>query len=118
MKKNLNKLSIAPISDFDTTKELREGQSIEEVMRINTANKEQAVAMLPEMYQARNEGIDPLCDIRTDKFQLAQDAMDKVTRAHLLASQNKDKMGKSDNTWITDEDGNPMFDNPHETKTE
>ena len=99
-------------SQIDTTANLREGQSIEEVMRINTANKEQQAAMLPEMYQARSEGIDPLCDIRTDKFDMAIEAMDKVTRAHLLASQNKDKMGKSDNTWITDEEGNPLYANP------
>lgn len=98
-------------SGINTSKFLREGQSIEETMRIATANKEEQVAMLPEIYQKRNEGIDPLCDIRTDKFQLAQDAMDKVTRAHLLAHQNKDKMGQErDNSWITDEEGNPMYE--------
>ena len=100
-------------TQINTSKFMREGQSIEEVMRINTANKDQPSAMLPEIYQARNEGIDPLCDIRTDKFDMALSAMDKVTRAHLLASQNKDKLGKSDNTWITDEDGNPMYEDPH-----
>lgn len=105
-------------TQIDTSALLREGQSIEEVMRINTANKEQPVAMLPEMYQKRSEGIDPLCDIRTDKFDMAINAMDKVTRAHLLASQNKDKMGKSDNTWITDEEGKPIFDNPHASTEE
>ena len=37
--------------------------------------------------------------------------MDKVTRAHLLAHQNKDKLGKErDNSWITDEDGNPIYE--------
>lgn len=102
---------------IDTRKQMRVGQSIEEVMRINTANKTQPTAILPELYQPRNEGIDPLCDIRSDKFDLALDAMNKITRAHLLASQNKDKLGKPDNTWITDEDGKPMFENPHE-KTE
>lgn len=100
------------VSDINTTKQLREGQSIEEVMRINTQNKEMPVAQLPEIYQDRNEGIDPLCDIRTDKFEMAQSAMDKVTRAHLLASQNKDKFGKGDNSWITDEEGKPMFEKP------
>lgn len=101
---------------INTTKSLREGQSIEEVMRINTANKVQPAPMLPELYQKRSEGIDPLCDVRTDKFEQAMLAMDKVTRLHLLASQNKDKMGKSDNTWITDEDGKPMYENPHSTE--
>lgn len=99
-------------SEFNTKKQLREGLSIEEVMRINTANKETPVAQLPELYQERNEGIDPMCDIRTDKFEMAQSAMDKVTRAHLLASQNKDKFGKGDNTWITDDDGKPIYDKP------
>lgn len=103
-------------TQINTTKNLREGQSIEEVMRINTANKQQPAPMLPEMYQKRNEGIDPLCDVRTDKFEQAMLAMDKVTRLHLLASQNKDKMGTSDNTWITDEDGEPIYDNPHATE--
>lgn len=100
-----------------TTEFLREGQSIEEIMRINTANKVQPVAMLPEMYQERGDGIDPITDIRTDKFEMALDAMDKVTRAHLLASQNKDKLGKErDNSWITDEDGKPIYDNPTQTQ--
>ena len=105
-------------TNINTTHNLREGQSIEEVMRINTANKVQPAPMLPELYQARNEGIDPLCDVRTDKFDMAMEAMDKVTRLHLLASQNKDKMGKSDNSWITDEDGNPIYDNPATGKEE
>lgn len=100
-------------TQINTVANLREGQSIEEVMRINTTNKVQPSPILPELYQKRNEGIDPLCDIRTDKFEMAMQAMDKVTRLHLLASQNKDKMGKSDNTWITDEDGKPLYDNPH-----
>lgn len=105
-------------TQINTTQFLREGQSIEEVMRINTANKVQPTAMLPELYQQRGEGIDPLCDIRTDKFDMAIEAMDKVTRLHLLASQNKDKMGKSDNTWITDEEGNPLYEDPHANKEE
>lgn len=105
-------------TQINTTDFLREGQSIEEVMRINTANKQQPAAILPEIYQERNEGVDPLCDIRTDKFDMAIEAMDKVTRAHLLASQNKDKMGKSDNTWITDDDGNPLYENPHANANE
>lgn len=105
-------------TQINTQDQLREGSSIEEVMRINTQNKVEPAPMLPEMYQARNEGIDPLCDIRTDKFDVALDAMDKITRAHLLAHQNKDKMGKADNTWIVDEDGNPMYENPNETKNE
>ena len=103
-------------TQINTTQNLREGQSIEEVMRINTANKQQPAPMLPEMYQKRGEGIDPLCDVRTDKFEQAMLAMDKVTRLHLLASQNKDKMGKPDNTWITDEEGTPIYDNPHATE--
>lgn len=100
-------------TQINTTQNLREGTSIEEVMRINTANRVQPTPMLPELYQKRSEGIDPLCDVRTDKFEQAMLAMDKVTRLHLLASQNKDKMGKSDNTWITDENGEPIYDNPH-----
>lgn len=99
-------------TQIDTSKFLREGQSIEEVMRINTINREMPQQILPELYQPRDEGVDPMCDIRTDKFDMALDAMDKVNRAYLLASQNKDKMGKSDNTWITDDEGNPIYENP------
>ena len=105
-------------TQINTTQNLREGQSIEEVMRINTANKVQPAPMLPELYQKRSEGIDPLCDVRTDKFEMAMQAMDKVTRLHLLASQNKDKMEKRDNSWITDEDGNPIYESPTSTTTE
>ena len=104
------------VSQIDTTSQLREGTSIEEVMRQNTVNKVEPTPILPELYQQRNEGIDPLCDIRTDRFDVALDAIDKITRAHLLAHQNRDKMGKADNTWITDEEGNPMYENPQQTE--
>lgn len=109
-----NKKVIYHQSYINTSAELREGQSIEDVLRIATANKEPVGQVMPEMYQARNEGIDPLCDVRTDKFDLALRAQDKITRAHLLAHQNRDNFGKGDNSWITDEDGNPIFENPIE----
>lgn len=116
--KSLYKKTSHNKSDINTKKQLRQGTSIEEVMRLNTANKETPVAILPELYQQRSEGIDPLCDIRTDKFLMAEQAMDKVTRVHLLARNNKEKLkaGNTDNSWITDENGKPMYEQV--TKTE
>ena len=37
-------------TSIDTSKFMREGQSIEQTMRIATANKEEQIAMLPELY--------------------------------------------------------------------
>ena len=95
---------------INTANTLREGESIEQKLRrINQTKEPVDVEMTPEIYQERSAGVDPMCDIRTDKMQLAQEACDAITRTHLLARANRGDMGKKKQeefTYVTDTNGN------------
>ncbi|AXH76548.1 MAG: hypothetical protein [Microviridae sp.] len=68
-----------------------EGETIEQkVVRI-TQNKEPIKDGAPRVYTERKEGVRPDMDIRTDRFEVAVEAMDKVTRAKLA---KRDGLGK------------------------
>lgn len=104
---------------INTAYNLREGESIEEKLRRLTITREPIeVDFTPEIYQERSEGVDPLCDIRTDRFEMAQAACDTMSRTYLLARKNRDDFGKDENgnpkklTWVTDSDGNIVKDQP------
>lgn len=104
---------IATPAKINTNYVLREGESIEQKLRRMTLTKEPLeVDFTPEIYQERKAGVDPMCDIRTDKFEMAQAACDTMTRTYLLARKNRDDFGKDENgnpkkhTWVTDTDGN------------
>lgn len=98
---------------IDTSNVLIEGESMEEKLRRLTITKEPIeVDMQPEIYQERKSGVDPFCDIRTDRFEMAQQASDTMSRTYALARKNRDNFGKDENgdpkkhTWVTDTDGN------------
>lgn len=107
--------NITKKSDFDTQHVLREGESIEEKLRRLTLTKEpMEVDFTPEIYQERKAGVDPACDIRTDKFEIAQAACDTMSRTYALARHNRDDFGKKkveEFTYVTDTDGN-VIKNP------
>ena len=89
----------------------REGKSIEQMLRQMKANKEplEDGSFTPEIFQERSAGVDPMCDIRTDKMALAQEACDSITRTHLLARANRGDMGNKkaeEFTYVTDTEGN------------
>lgn len=55
-----------------------EGQSIEEKVRRITTSNEAIEAISPMIYQERKEGVKAAYDIRADKFEIAQAAMDSI----------------------------------------
>ena len=111
-----NKKNIRVTTQINTTEFLREGESIESKLRKIVASQESIdIEMSPEIYQERSAGVDPMCDIRTDKMALAQNACDSITRTHLLARANKNDMGtkkQEDFTYVTDSNGN-VVKNPN-----
>ena len=110
------KKNIRVSTQINTTEFLREGESIESKLRKIVASQEPIdIEMTPEIYQERSAGVDPMCDIRTDKMALAQDACDSITRTHLLARANKNDMGtkkQEEFTYVTDSNGN-IVKNPN-----
>lgn len=99
---------IYPQSDINTSRFLREGESIEEKMRRVTQSKEPITDSAPPIYQERDSGVDPSCDIRTDRFDLALEAMEKAQNAEsaeIAKGDNKpevDTTSKDQPTYITE----------------
>ena len=58
-----------------------EGQSIEEMIRKATATNEPIEANAPMVYTEKAKGVLPETDIRTDRFELAIDAIDKFSKS-------------------------------------
>lgn len=58
--------------------EIREGESIEKKIDRMTQTQEPIGETAPIVYTNKIEGIIPAYDIRTDKWEIAQDAMSKV----------------------------------------
>ncbi|NMA66396.1 MAG: hypothetical protein GX957_09185 [Clostridiaceae bacterium] len=60
-----------------------EGESIENKIERLIENNEPISDSAPIIYTERKDGVLPQYDIRTDRFELAIDAMDKVSRSHV-----------------------------------
>lgn len=73
----INKIKF-PRTKMNTQENLREGQSIEQKMRVIVQTKEPIKCTTPKIYQDKSEGVAPECDIRTDRFDIAVEAMNKV----------------------------------------
>ena len=60
---------------------LKEGESIELKVKRLIANKEPIKDGSPIIYTDRKDGVNPAYNIKTDRFEIAADAMDKVHRS-------------------------------------
>lgn len=64
------------------------GESIEEKMRRVTTTNEPIENVAPLLYTERKEGVLAECDPRTDRFDIAQEAMDKVSASYAAKRQS------------------------------
>lgn len=67
--------------------DLSEGESIEEKTRRITQNKEPITDGAPIIHTEKKDGVIPAFDIRTDKWIIAQNAMDAVNRERIAKSK-------------------------------
>lgn len=75
-----------------TNYEFQEGESIENKVRRITENNEPITDGAPIIYTNREEGVLPAYNIRTDRWEIAQQAMDAVNQANLAKSKNYGKI--------------------------
>jgi hypothetical protein len=68
-----------------------EGETIEAKIRRIVNNKEPISDGAPLIYTNRKDGVLPEYDIKTDRFEIAVDAMDKVTKTNLAKRAEKNK---------------------------
>lgn len=59
-----------------------DGETIEAKINRIVNNKEPITDGAPLIYTDRKDGVQPAYDIRTDRWEIAVDAMDKVAQAH------------------------------------
>lgn len=69
--------------------ELKEGETIETKIKRIVENKEPISDTAPTIYTDRDKGIYPGFNIRTDRFDIALEAMDVANRAKLATRKNK-----------------------------
>lgn len=67
--------------------EIYEGESIETKCARILQNKEPITDTAPIIYTAKEDGILPAYNIRTDRFDIAMDAYDKITRSSAKKEQ-------------------------------
>lgn len=94
------------------TNQSYEGEPIEAKVRRIVNNKEPIKDGAPLVYTDRKDGVLPEYDIRTDKFEVAIDAMDKVSQQKLSERKKKfekelDDANKSENKEIGGEKTDP-----------
>ena len=77
-----------------TNYEYQLGETLEAKVRRITENNEPITDGAPIIYTKREDGVLPAYDIRTDRWDIAQQAMDAVNQANLAKSKN---YGKVDN---------------------
>lgn len=68
------------------------GETLEQKVRRILNNKEPIKDGAPIIYTDRKEGVLPSYNIRTDRWEVAVDAMDGVSRAHL--ARREERAGK------------------------
>lgn len=74
-----------------TNYEYQEGESIETKVRRITENNEPITDGAPIIYTNRDDGVLPAYNIRTDRWEIAQAAMEAVNQANLAKSKNYGK---------------------------
>ncbi len=91
------KYSIKNETNFNITDVCYEGESIETKVNRILINKEPITDGAPLIYTKRQDGVLPGYNIRTDRFDVAIEAMDKVSKSRLTKRMeyiNKDSLPK------------------------
>lgn len=79
---------VMPKTSIDHNKSY-EGETIETKVKRITTNKEPIKDGAPLVYTDRTEGVQPAYNVRTDRFDVAAEAMDKVTKSKLAARESR-----------------------------
>ncbi len=75
-----------------------EGETIEMKVERIVNNGEAIEDIAPTIYQPRREGVRPEYDIRTDRFEVAIDAMGAVEKSMITRRENYHKSEESEST--------------------
>lgn len=110
--KNIKKMYKTPIirnNSFDRN-ESKEGETIEMKIERIVNNKEPIKDGAPIIFTERKDGVLASYNIRTDRFDIAIDGMDKIQKS---LSAKREERGKVRN--LNEESNNGKPDNTHQT---
>lgn len=82
-----------------------EGETIEQKVRRIVNNKEPIKDGAPLIYTDRKDGVQAGYDIRTDRFEIAVEAMDRVTKAQIAKRNNNPNIGEQAKEGMKKENG-------------
>lgn len=82
------------------------GETIEEKVNRIVNNNEPITDGAPLVYTNRKDGVQPDYDIRTDRFEIATEASDIVTKSHLAKREERAKVLKMDDKNTKSDDKN------------
>lgn len=87
-----------------TNYEYQIGEPIETKVKRITENNEPITDGAPIIYTNRDDGVLPAYNIRTDRWEVAQAAMDAVNQANLAKSKNYGQIDKEDKKALDSQD--------------
>lgn len=85
----------ATTTDLNVNKSTQ-GETMEQKVRRILNNKEPIKDVLPVIYTPRKDGVRPEMNIRTDRFEVATEAMDMVTKDKLAKREDRQKARDGD----------------------
>lgn len=96
----MKRVIVPTINNFGSI-QTKEGEYIEEKVRRITENGEPIEDGAPIIYTERKDGVNPAYDIRTDRWEIAQNAMEQVgnNKSKIIAmkiAQRENTGGKTD----------------------
>lgn len=100
----MKKVTVPTINNFGKIK-TKEGEYIEEKVRRITENNEPIEDGAPIIYTERKDGVNPAYNIRTDRWEIAQDAMEQVgnNKSKIIAM----KIARRENTGEKTKENQP-----------
>ena len=99
----MNKPKFFP-KPIKTNYEYQDGESIENKVRRITENNEPISDGAPIIYTNRDDGVLPAYNIRTDRWDIAQAAMEAVNQANLAKSKNYGNIDKENKKALDSQD--------------
>ena len=93
-----------------------EGETIELKITRLLENKEPIDDGAPVIYTARKDGVDPAYNIRTDRFEIAAEIMDKVNRDKIAKTEGTPEPEKPDAKVVKKDFGKPESTDDTATK--
>lgn len=87
-----------------------QGETIEQKISRILNNKEPITDGAPLIYTERKDGTNPAYDIRTDRWEIAVDAMDKVNKSKQAQREQRLKLGEQAKEGMKKEGETPAGD--------